>query len=108
MIIRASLGSLWSDQVTPAERREALADIDEETRRLNRIVTEVLDFSKPIRFELGETQINHLCRSSSAAAWERHRWGSSRTYAGRCRRCNQPSVMSSSPGRRRSESTGRP
>jgi len=69
MIIRASLGSLWSDQITPTERREALADIDEETRRLNRIVTEVLDFSKPIRFELGETQVNDVCRASSAAAW---------------------------------------
>ena len=69
MIIRASLASLWSDQITPTERREALADIDEETRRLNRIVTEVLDFSKPIRFELGETQVNDVCRASSAAAW---------------------------------------
>jgi signal transduction histidine kinase len=62
MIMRASLATLWSDQISATERREALADIDEETRRLNRIVTEVLDFSKPIRFELGETQIN-------AAAW---------------------------------------
>jgi signal transduction histidine kinase len=69
MIIRASLASLWSEQITPTERREALADIDEETRRLNRIVTEVLDFSKPIRFELGETQVNDVCRASSAAAW---------------------------------------
>ena len=69
MIIRASLASLWREQVTPTERREALADIDEETRRLNRIVTEVLDFSKPIRFELGETHVNDVCRASSAAAW---------------------------------------
>src|SRR5688572_30966107 len=69
MIIRASLASLWSDDVAPTERREALADIDEETRRLNRIVTEVLDFSKPIRFDLGETQVNDVCRASSAAAW---------------------------------------
>jgi len=69
MIIRASLATLWSDQITPPERHEALADIDEETRRLNRIVTEVLDFSKPIRFELGETQVNDVCRASSMAAW---------------------------------------
>jgi signal transduction histidine kinase len=69
MIIRASLASLWSNDVAPTERREALADIDEETRRLNRIVTEVLDFSKPIRFDLGETQVNDICRASAAAAW---------------------------------------
>jgi signal transduction histidine kinase len=69
MIIRASLASLWREEVSATERREALADIDEETRRLNRIVTEVLDFSKPIRFELGEVQINDVCRASSTAAW---------------------------------------
>ena len=69
MIIRASLASLWSDDLAAAERRDALADIDEETRRLNRIVTEVLDFSKPIRFELGEAQVNDICRASSDAAW---------------------------------------
>jgi signal transduction histidine kinase len=68
MIIRASLASLWADNVTPAERREAVADIDEETRRLNRIVTEVLDFAKPIRFDLGEAHVNDICRASSAAA----------------------------------------
>jgi signal transduction histidine kinase len=69
MIIRASLASLWSDDVAPTERREALADIDDETRRLNRIVTEVLDFSKPIRFDLSETQVNDVCRASAGAAW---------------------------------------
>jgi signal transduction histidine kinase len=69
MIIRASLASLWRDDVSATERREALADIDEETKRLNRIVTEVLDFSKPIRFELGEVQVNDVCRASSTAAW---------------------------------------
>lgn len=68
MIIRASLRSLRRDQVTPAELREAVADIDEETDRLNRIVTDVLDFAKPMRFDLAETSINALCRASVAAA----------------------------------------
>jgi signal transduction histidine kinase len=69
MIIRTSLASLRAENVSAAERREAVADIDEETQRLNRIVTEVLDFAKPIRFDLGETQINDICRASCAAAW---------------------------------------
>lgn len=69
MIIRASLASLWREDVTAAERREAVADIDEETTRLNRIVTEVLDFTKPVRFELGETHVNEICRASASAAW---------------------------------------
>jgi signal transduction histidine kinase len=69
MIIRASLASLRTSGTTAAERREAIADIDEETTRLNRIVTEVLDFAKPIRFDLGEAHVNDICRASAAAAW---------------------------------------
>jgi signal transduction histidine kinase len=69
MIIRATLPSLRAVDATPAERREAVADIDEETQRLNRLVTEVLDFARPLRFELGEAQLNDICRASASAAW---------------------------------------
>jgi signal transduction histidine kinase len=68
MIISASLRTLRRDHVTSAELREAVADIDEETARLNRIVTEVLDFAKPLRFDLGEASVNDICRASSHAA----------------------------------------
>ena len=51
MIIRASLSSLRGDRVSARDIREAVADIDEETQRINRIVSEVLDFAKPIRFD---------------------------------------------------------
>ncbi len=69
MIIRASLATLRDDRVTATERGEAVADIDDETTRLNRIVTEVLDFAKPIRFDLAEADLNDICRDSAAAAW---------------------------------------
>ena len=69
MIIKAALRSLRSEDVQPSELRDAVADIDEETRRLNRIVTEVLDFAKPITFEYAETSINDVCRASATAAW---------------------------------------
>ena len=69
MIIKAALRSLKRDEVRPSELREAVADIDEETTRLNRIVTEVLDFAKPIRFEFAEANINDICRASADAAW---------------------------------------
>jgi signal transduction histidine kinase len=36
--------------------------------RLNRIVNEVLDFARPIRFELAPVDIAALCRESAAAA----------------------------------------
>jgi len=68
MIISASLRTLRREQVTPAELHEAVADIDEETARLNRIVTEVLDFAKPLRFELGDAALNDICRASAIAA----------------------------------------
>jgi signal transduction histidine kinase len=68
MIIRASLRTLRRDGVTPSELREAVADIDEETSRLNRLVTEVLDFARPIRFEYAEASINAVCAASAQAA----------------------------------------
>jgi two-component system sensor histidine kinase HydH len=69
MIIRASLSTLRGDRVTAIERREAIADIDDETQRLNRIVTEVLDFARPIRFDLAEANVNQVCQESAEAAW---------------------------------------
>ncbi len=66
MIIRTTLRSL-RDDVAPAELREAVADIDEETSRLNRIVSEVLDFARPLRFEYAETSVNALCVASAQA-----------------------------------------
>jgi signal transduction histidine kinase len=68
MIIKAALHSLRRGEVTPAALREAAADIDGEVVRLNRIVNEVLDFARPIPFELGEVDPEALCRESAAAA----------------------------------------
>ena len=68
MIIRASLGALRTS-ASSEEVREAVADIDEETHRLNRLVTEVLDFAKPVRFDLAEANLNDVCHASAAAAW---------------------------------------
>ena len=69
MIIKASLATLRGDHVKPSELREAVVDIDGEIARLNRIVTEVLDFAKPIRFDMAEAGLNDICRESAAAAW---------------------------------------
>jgi signal transduction histidine kinase len=72
MIIRATLTSLRRDHVNAADRLEAAADIDEETTRLNNLVSDVLDFAKPIRFDLAAANLNELCRASAAAAWAGH------------------------------------
>jgi signal transduction histidine kinase len=66
MIIKAALRALGPD-TSSAERREAAADIDEQVRRLNRIVNEVLDFARPLRFELAPVDIPRLCRDAATA-----------------------------------------
>jgi signal transduction histidine kinase len=68
MIIKASLRALRRDDVSPHELKRAVSDIDEETGRLNRIVTDVLDFAKPIKFDLAPADINALCRDAARAA----------------------------------------
>jgi signal transduction histidine kinase len=69
MIIKSSLPSLRRDTASASEWREAVADIDDETTRLNRIVSEVLDFARPMRFELAEADLNEICRASASAAF---------------------------------------
>ena len=68
MIIKSVLHSLRGREVTPAELRDVVADIDEEIARLNRTVTEVLDFARPIKFEYAPVDVNALCRDAAHAA----------------------------------------
>ena len=68
MIIKSALHSLRQPALPPLALREAVADIDGEVVRLNRVVNDVLDFARPIRFELALTDINALCRDAATAA----------------------------------------
>jgi signal transduction histidine kinase len=68
MIIRTALRALRNPSLSSDEVRAAVTDIDEETGRLNRLVSEVLDFAKPIKFELGATDLNALCEDAAKAA----------------------------------------
>jgi signal transduction histidine kinase len=68
MIIKTALHQLRQPAVSATELQEAVADIDGEVTRLNRIVNEVLDFGRPIRFEPAPTDLNALCRDSAAAS----------------------------------------
>ncbi len=67
MIIKAALRGLKRDPVDPARVKAAAADIDEEVARLNRIVTEVLDFARPIRFDRAPVDLNALCADAVRA-----------------------------------------
>ena len=68
MIIKAALHALRQPEAGADAVREAAADIDGEVVRLNRLVNEVLDFARPIRFELSPVDVNALCEESAAAA----------------------------------------
>ncbi len=68
MIIKTSLLALKREGATAAQIDRSAESIDEEVSRLNRIVSEVLDFARPIRFEYGEDDVNRLCADAAAAA----------------------------------------
>jgi len=68
MIIKAALRGLRREDIEPANVKTAVADIDEEIARLNRIVSEVLDFARPIKFELAATDVNALCADAVKAS----------------------------------------
>jgi len=67
MIIKGALRTLARDGATAADVRDAATDIDEETDRLNRLVNDVLDVARPIRFDPAPADINRVCRDAAAA-----------------------------------------
>ncbi len=67
MIIKGALRQLARPDGTPADARDAATDINEEVDRLNRVVNEVLDFARPIRFDCAPAAVNDLCRSAREA-----------------------------------------
>jgi signal transduction histidine kinase len=71
MIIKASLRTLRRASEAP-EAVAAIGDIEGEVTRLNRLVNEVLDYARPIRFDLAPTDINALCRDAAAATLAGH------------------------------------
>jgi len=67
MIIRTALRTLKKDTGHSMEVQSAIADIDEEVTRLNRIVAEVLDFARPIKFDRAPVNVNALCEDAVRA-----------------------------------------
>jgi signal transduction histidine kinase len=67
MIIRTALRTLKKDTGHSIEVQSAIADIDEEVTRLNRIVAEVLDFARPIKFNRAPVNVNALCEDAVRA-----------------------------------------
>jgi signal transduction histidine kinase len=68
MIIKAALRGLRKDGIAAAEIKAAVGDIEEEVMRLNRIVAEVLDFARPIKFDLAPAALNAICADAVKAS----------------------------------------
>lgn len=67
MIIKGALRPLLRAEGSADDRRDAAHDINGEVDRLNRVVNEVLDFARPIRFDLAGADPNEICRSARDA-----------------------------------------
>lgn len=67
MIIKGSLRQVTREGATRDDVRDAAVDIDGEIERLNRVVNEVLDFARPIRFDRAPTDVNAVCRAAVSA-----------------------------------------
>lgn len=67
MIIKAALRGLRPGGAGPDQVQHAVSDIDEEVARLDRLVSEVLDFARPIHYEYEPVDINALCREAARA-----------------------------------------
>jgi signal transduction histidine kinase len=68
MIIKAALRTLRRSDGGDPRLASAANDIDGEVDRLNRLVNEVLDFARPIRFELESASLSAICRGAVEAA----------------------------------------
>ena len=67
MIIKAAARTLRQAGAGADARDEAIQDIDQEVVRLNRIVSEVLDYAKPITFSWQPADPNAVCREAAGA-----------------------------------------
>ena len=66
MIIKSAARTLR--KVGSPASAEAAASIDEEVIRLDRVVAGVLDFARPIQFDLAPADLHVLCRDAAQAA----------------------------------------
>jgi signal transduction histidine kinase len=70
MIIKGTLRTLRGEGATPAELREAAADIDSQVARLDRVVGDVLDFARPLRIEAASVDPGAVARDAAQAGLE--------------------------------------
>jgi signal transduction histidine kinase len=65
MIIKSAVRGLRKSP--EPEVAQIVASIDEEVARLNRVVTDVLDFARPVSYDFALTDLDQLCREAAGA-----------------------------------------
>ncbi len=67
MIIKSAVRTLRQAEASADARDEAIQDVEQEVVRLNRIVSEVLDYAKPITFAWQDADPAAICREAASA-----------------------------------------
>jgi len=67
MVIKASVRSLQREDATPDAVRESAVDICRQVARLDRIMTDVLDFARPLRVALAPVDVAALAWDAAGA-----------------------------------------
>ena len=67
MIIKSAARTLRQADAGAEAREEAVQEIDQEVVRLNRVVTEVLDYAKPLSFTWQDADPNTVCSEAARA-----------------------------------------
>jgi signal transduction histidine kinase len=65
MIVKANLRTLQQDGASAADVRESAAEIEDQVTRLNRVVSDVLDFARPVAVSASPTDVNAVCRDAA-------------------------------------------
>ncbi len=68
MVIKSSLPGLRQQSLPQAEACEIADDIDREVARLDRLVGDVLDYTREMRVDFAATDLANLCREALQAA----------------------------------------
>ena len=89
MIIKSAARTLRQPDAGADAREEAVQDIDQEVVRLNRIVTEVLDYAKPLTFTWQDADAERDLQRSGAGRGGRRR---RRRRSGPCSRRRCPPI----------------
>ncbi len=67
LLMKMALRTLRGSDLS-APQREAVSDLHEQVERVTGLVTDILDFARPLRFTFGAADLNAICADAAEAA----------------------------------------